>query len=125
MKSYSKIIPIEIYRRGVLVFIGDKEECARNLQKHKIKEDCVNAVRDYDMDGTLAYTMEIGSDVLVYMKKKQPMDIIVHELSHAVFKILKIVGIDPTECEEAYAYLIDYLYKKVSEWISDVPSDAL
>jgi hypothetical protein len=39
----------------------------------------------------------------------------IHELSHVTFSILEHVGINAIESEEAFCYLIQYLYEKLFE----------
>lgn len=122
-KNYSKVIPIDLYKRGLLIFIGDKNECVKLLKRDKISEESVKQVKEFDMTGTTAVTFCIDGDVLIYMENKKPIEVLVHELSHVAFMVLRIVGIDPTQSEEAYAYLLGYLYEKAALWFNDVPCD--
>lgn len=122
MKNYSKIIPIDLYARGVIICIGTKDFCVRQLRRKKVSEEYIKEVAEYDMGEVpaTAVTFRIGGDVLIYMESPQPMDTLIHELSHAAFRILEIVGIDPIQSEEAYAYLLGYLYFKAADWFNGV-----
>lgn len=118
-KNYSKIIPIDLYRRGVFIFIGEKDDFFKDKNAKRFLTDEVRqTLDDIDFSKTAAVTLRTGTDAIIYAPSKPYEDEFVHELSHATFYILKLVDIDPTICEEAYAYLLEYLYYKAMLWFN-------
>lgn len=107
-----QIIPIDLYKRGVVILqdscIGD---ICKWLDKHNAT-DITQSVREEDWDTANAVTYSDGLDVYIISPKQIATKTLAHELTHATFKILKIVGINPVQEEEAYAYLYEYLYDK-------------
>lgn len=119
------VIPVDIYRRGVLVFFGPKEDFlhfveSRDADNYEGIARCVN-----DDDGaTLAQTIKTTTDVYIFAEQAPGMAAIVHESAHATMGILKIVGISPSE-EEAFAYLQEYICQQIFDWLNlscDAPS---
>lgn len=103
-----QIIPIDLYRRGVVILQGSEEELEKWLREHDAKQLGL-AVTNTDWDNTKAITFDDDSDIYVCSVEPMELTTLCHELSHATLRILKIVGIDPIEAEEAYAYLFEYL----------------
>lgn len=124
MKAKHLIIPLDIYKRGVLVFIGSNEELMAYIGK-KDAGNLLGVTQFLDDDPTtLAQTIKTPTDAIIHARK-MPSSILtfVHEADHAAFGIMQIVGIDPHD-EEAHAYMQEYILKKIFEWLdfsSDIP----
>lgn len=107
-----QIINIDIYKRGVAILqdgcVGD---ICKWLEEHNATE-IAQSVREEDWDMTNAVTFSDGLDVYIISPKQIVAKTLAHELTHATFKVLKIVGINPVQEEEAFAYLYEYLYDK-------------
>lgn len=117
MKSYSKIIPIDLYKRGVMIFFGSKEDLYKKAGAI-ITPDIRQSLEECDFNHTQAVTIRTETDAIIYAPQRPYDEIIAHEICHATFQILRIVDIDPTECEEAYTYLFEYLYYKIFLWLN-------
>lgn len=107
-----QIINIDIYKRSIVILqdgcVGD---ICKWLEEHN-STDVAQSVREEDWDTANAVTFSDGLDVYIISPKQIADKTLVHELTHATFKVLKIVGINPVQEEEAFAYLYEYLYDK-------------
>jgi len=97
----------------VVILQGSEDEIEDWLRRHDAR-NLVSTVMDADWNSTLSITFDDGSDVYICAVKPMDLATVCHELSHATLKVLKIVGIDPAEAEEAYAYLFEYLISRVT-----------
>lgn len=121
-KKYGKgaylMIPIDIYRRGVLVFFGPKDDFLRFVKSKDAGNSDLVAQRVNDDDGsTLAQCITTSTDAYIYAEESPGIACIVHESAHAAMGILKIVGISPSE-EEAFAYLQEYICQHIFDWLN-------
>lgn len=108
-----QIINVDIYGRSVVILQdGCRGEISRWLEGHGAFE-IIKTLREEDWGVTNAVTLSDGLDVYIISPNLIEDRTIVHELTHATFKILKIVGINPMNEEEAFAYLYEYLYNQV------------
>ena len=107
------IIPVDLYRRGVAILQGSEDELEKWFCKHNVK-NLYSYVTETDWEISKAITFDDGSDIFICSVEPMKLTTLCHELSHATLKILKIVGIDPIEAEEAYAYLFEYLLDKAT-----------
>lgn len=107
-----QIINIDIYKRSVVILqdgcIGD---ICKWLEEHNAT-NIAQSVREEDWETANAVTYSDGLDVCIISPKQIVAQTLAHELTHATFKILKIVGINPVQAEEAFAYLYEYLFDK-------------
>lgn len=107
-----QIINIDIYKRSIVILqdgcVGD---ICKWLEEHNAT-DIAQSVREEDWDTTNAVTFSDGLDVYIIFPKQIAAKTLAHDLTHATFKVLKIVGINPVQEEEAFAYLYEYLYDK-------------
>ena len=118
------IIPIDIYRRGVLVFFGSNEELM-NFIKKNAPSDLIGVTTCLDDDETtVAHTIGTSTDAIIHaIKKPSSILTLIHEADHAAFRIMKIVGVETSD-EEAHAYLQEFICQKMFEWLNfscDVP----
>lgn len=115
------VIPCDIYRRGAIVFFGDKKRLIEIL-KEEDSEDFIETVYQCATEDVLqdskAITIPFDTgDVCIYAESKPDIPTIVHETAHAAQKIMKKVGADLSD-EEAFAYLQEYIFAQVYEWIT-------
>lgn len=116
-----QIINLDIYRRSVVILqdgcIGEFEQW---LKDHD-NEDFIPTLRGIDWERTGAVTLSDDLDIYVISPNTMSFTVLCHELSHVTLRVLRIIGIDPVEAEEAYAYLFEYLISQVTV-SDDVPS---
>lgn len=122
----SKLIPVDIYRRDVLLVVNYshkelEEELLKYLSKGEVKRT-MKECRGIQEDGAITIQSSTGG-VLVYMPQylgdEDSIGTIAHELLHATSFILDEAGISfSTQTQEAYAYLIGYLAKEVTKGLN-------
>ena len=72
-------------------------------------------------DGTLGQTLIIGnfndgSEVILIWTKKKQMDILIHEIFHAVVHALRRRGLPLSKKSgEAYSYLMEFLAREITK----------
>lgn len=116
-----QIINVDIYRRSVVILQGLEEELEEWFVKHDLKH-LSSAVTGTDWNNTRAITFDDDSDIYICAVNSMELSVLCHELSHATLRILRIVGIDPINAEEAYAYLFEFLITQVSPSLGDARS---
>lgn len=115
-------IPVDIYRRSILVCINESnEEVKRILLESDYSEEKSNEVSEYWPDGIGAFTHVFDSRNC-FMRFKilnvDPKfhDQVAHEIFHCAAAILDHMGIKlGSKPEEAYAYLIGYITRQFYE----------
>lgn len=112
----TQLINIDIYRRCVVIFQCYTEtEIAGWMQQHNADPDfLLRQIEDVDWDSTCAIMASDNVDMYILSKEPMTLPTLCHELSHAALRLLKTIGIDPIEAEEAYAYLYEYLIAQVT-----------
>ncbi len=129
MKTTEITLPISCdpYRRGVLVHIGTLAGMQKFIEENygfpeSTLRDAINSCREAVDEGDgLGCTVRIDTDVLVYwpraVKTMSDYIMLCHELDHAAFFILDMVGINPSviEAQEAHTYLQEHLQFAVAE----------
>lgn len=118
-----KLIPIDIYKRGILIWFGKKEELLRYIKKrHPMYYDDVNDI--VNTEDYLAITGMVKQDILIYSEEVPELPIVIHEICHAAMMLLEKVGIEASDGNgEPYAYLVEYVCRKVLEWLNVSPCD--
>lgn len=111
------IIRVDIYNRDVVVHIGKLKPLRKYLRKF-MSEETIREVMDLLSCCSLGKTLEIEkSGIIVYMPEYSDIPkyraVLIHELFHASYMILKKAGIDCTDySDEAYAYLLQFLTER-------------
>lgn len=115
MSNYKvKQFPIEIIKRGVLVFLGEEGDLLKYIKKHfpsylqEVKE-VLQEVYDYS-----ALTIKLSGDAIIYSKDIILPGTLVHEIGHVAKHLLKCVDI---EDEEMYCYTEEYLFEQIMSWL--------
>ena len=122
----SKKFPIDIFKHGIKVVIGTKEELISVAKKDRIYDEIKDDIDTVHNSFMVTFMLSSG-DSLIYSKDyKNDIEyasVVAHEIIHAVSHILRNVGIAHTaETEEVYAYTIEDLAKRILTWlISEFP----
>ena len=124
MKPQQFQIPVDIFKRNILVCINEpNEEIERILVESGHDETEAKKAAGYDSDSIGAYAWIFENrNALIRLKgeKVDPIfhDCVAHEIAHVAFAILDYVGIKlGSKSEEAYAYLIGYITREFYEKI--------
>lgn len=101
---------------NILVICGGKFEAALDQF-----EEWIGAKTEEDRtepDSTIAYTLdasEVCGHVLIWFRELRPKaSTVVHEAVHAAHKILDYRG---SSCEEALAYLVQFIFEDIQKAI--------
>lgn len=120
----TEIFPIDIFKHGIRVVIGNEEDLLSVAECEGWRDEAVkimDGVKDY-MGLTLR--LESGDSAILLSDmdgESISTPVVVHELIHAVSHILRNVGIEYSlDSEEVYAYVMEDLTEKVTNWISNL-----
>ena len=117
-------IPISIYRTKLKVFFGSVKDCCKAMKKDGVPDYYIEEWGKHASYYNGMYYEEDEHDYRLLWLDKIPVSVddygsLVHELSHAVFHILDDKGLKHTnESDEAYAYLIGYLYSEIDVYLA-------
>lgn len=122
MKGYSKIIPIDLYCRDILFVFGDKEYLKKSVRRYHNQEQ-TEKICDFEVTanskGRAIYSEEHNAFVVWYPQlptTAEDFGFFSHEIFHAAHALMISIGANLSDdSEEAYAYLIGYLTKRVLE----------
>lgn len=122
----TEIIRVDIYNRDVIVHCGKMKPLRKYLSKF-LSRDAVDEICEHLKDCSLGMTVQIADGgILVYMPHEpvnaKGLGVLVHELFHAAYFIMRKAGIDCNDStDEAYAYLIEFLVEKAFSSLSVSP----
>lgn len=114
----TKIIPIEIYSRDVMVHFGSRKKLRKELSKHFTKDDA-DSISENFAEVSLGKTVILSGGQLILFMPQPPKSIadyavLQHEIFHVAFFVLEKAGIILNDtCDEAYSYLIQFLTKRI------------
>lgn len=114
----TKIIPIEIYSRDVMVHFGSRKKLRRELAKYFSKDEAGN-IADNFADVSRGKTSVLSGGQIILFLPRQPKSltdyaVLQHEIFHVAFFVLEKAGIVLNDtCDEAYSYLIQFLTKRI------------
>lgn len=119
-KAKWKYIRADVYRRGITIFIGSREELNKFVEKaFKGMPKFIEDVKESDGSHSLGTTwVEEGGQSLIWIPKfpKTPTQIgnLSHEILHATFALLDYVGVEYRYDgpNEPYTYLQEYFLVK-------------
>lgn len=118
------IIPLDIFKRGVLVFIGHPQELLDFIKK-KDPTHLLDVAQQIDEnERTLAQVIRTGYDAIIYAREMPNVMTLIHEAYHATVAVYEIIGVVPSD-EEAYAYLLEYICHEIFRWLNipfDIPN---
>ena len=116
----SKVIALDIFKRGVLVFVGTKQELINSIDID-LQEQIKDSLDDYD-NNTIAMTIETDTDAIIFCEQPITVETLLHECVHAARIILEKINAYPTDNDEVYAYLVEYLFKQAKNITCEVVS---
>jgi hypothetical protein len=118
-----KTVPIDMLKRGVMEFIGSKEDLFKALDEQfngyaevikKVMEEDNIEPENY----ALGYTFKVLPDALIWLPKEERLGVSVHEIGHSIFHIFKQVEIPITDdTEELFCYMLEYLFEQFYGWL--------
>ena len=123
MKAYTKIIPIEVYSRDILFHFGDVPSFRKAVRRYHTKEqtDAIFERLEFN-DNSAGKTIYDNKEnaFIVWMpylpQTLYDMQFLTHEIFHATRLLMRGIDIPLSDdSEEAYAYLIGYITKRVFE----------
>lgn len=121
----TKVIQIPIYNGTLQVLFGDISEVKNTLiEEYKVGNyeagEMVKAI-----EGSNAAVMFDNKELFLWVNKIptsiEDYGFLIHELQHATFRFLDNRGMSHTiESDEAYSYLIGYLFCEIDMWITEL-----
>lgn len=122
-----KVIPIDVYKRDITVFIGTHDEFKEWVASYNVPtnwEQLIESIIYSDDDnaaGSYWYNNKNGNGIIelpVHPQSKEDIGVAAHECLHCVMHILSYVNIPciPNEANETYTYLLEHLLVKVLDY---------
>ena len=112
-------LPGSMFDIDVKVLVTDDTSFAVNYVKENL--DSTVTAKDFDSRATTFPTQD-GKPVIIWMPYKSHIDVINHELFHAVVSIMKWAGVPLNDStEEIYAYQMQYLSNQLDNQINIKP----
>ncbi len=116
----TKIIDIEIYETDVMVCVGGADELRAELGIYDIaQEEKEHIVSEAESSVAVTSMLQCGSVVMAFqpgLSREYFIGAVAHEAFHAACMIMEKIGVSFTGYhDEAYAYLIQLLTKKICE----------
>lgn len=114
-------IPVDIYKRGITVFIGSHKEFKSWVRDYyKNDEDYQNLIDyvcnndTYNTLGVFWYNGSTGDGIIElprFPKSAKEIAVAAHEVLHAVFHILDYCGVNYSKESggESHTYLLEYM----------------
>lgn len=116
-----KKLNIPLYECDVVLIVGPRPSVLQWAKKNVAEDQCdgiIQMVKNSESStlpqGT-CFPMKSGASI-IWLPENYLMHTFVHEISHAAYNVLKAKGIRLCdETDEVYAYLVEYIYKKLTE----------
>ena len=113
-----KIIPIEVFCTDVLVSINQSDDQLYDCLCHRFTREQFNLAFDDWKSDARTVTHSDGFVIVRFRNKikkdAESIGLVAHEAYHASYSVLNRIGIQlGFETEEVYAYLIQFLVKKI------------
>lgn len=118
MKQNYKIVSVDVFNRGVLVFIGSQQQLLDCLTREypSYKEEVEQGFEEEERRGD-AWTIKLADDALIWADHFVEEKTIVHEIVHTAKHLLNLVDVDN---EEVLCYTVEYLYGKIMPWYRSI-----
>lgn len=120
------VVEIELYSTDLLVVIGDVDGAIKWLENKNVSEDDIEFVKSSCVPYSQGTTGLLSNNAFFIRLLYSPTTpeykgILVHEVFHATSMLLRSRGMSLVkESEEAYAYLLEFIYKKIVEKIEEL-----
>lgn len=113
-----KIIPIEVFCTDIIVSINQSDDQLYDCLCHRFTREQFNLAFDDWKSDARTVTHSDGFVIVRFRNKikkdAESIGLVAHEAYHASYSVLNRIGIQPGfETEEVYAYLIQFLAKKI------------
>lgn len=124
MKTF--LIEIDIYHTDIAVNFGDVDELINWMGKHNVTDKEIEIFEDSLTSNLKGITMNLECGTIVLFIKDLPetpkyKDFLAHEIFHAACMIMQNKGITlDTSSEEAFAYLIGNITRKIHEKLDKI-----
>lgn len=116
--KHTLAIPVEIFKRGVLIFFGSPSGLRDAVSKY-YPDKAAQKVYDDVKAETLAYqamTIKTLPDPIIYAKKPIEISVLIHEIVHCATYILEQID---CQDDETRAYLTEYLYSQSYKFVEE------
>lgn len=120
------IVEIELYSTDLLVVIGDVDGAIKWLENKNVSDDDIEFVKSSCVPWSQGTTGLLSNNAFFIRLLHPPTTpeykaILVHEVFHAASMLLRNRGMSLVkESEEAYAYLIEFIYRKIVEKVEEL-----
>lgn len=120
------IIEIELYSTDLLVVIGDIDGAIKWLENKNVSDDDIEFVKSSCDTGSQGTTGLLSNNALFIRLLQSPTTteykaILAHEVFHAASMLLRSRGMSLVkESEEAYAYLIEFIHRKIVDNVEEL-----
>lgn len=121
-----KVIPIDLYKRDITVFIGKHDEFKEWVTSYKVPsnwEQLIESIIESKDDAIASYWYNRlnGNGIIElpwHPEKKEEIGVTAHECLHCAIHTLSYVNIPciPHEANESYTYLLEYLLVQVLDY---------
>lgn len=120
------IVEVDLYKVDVMVVVGDIEGAIEWLENKNVSEDDIEFVKSSCETGSQGTTGLLSNNALFIRLLHSPTTpeykgILAHEVFHATSILLRSRGMSLVkESEEAYVYLLEFIYRKIVEKIEEL-----
>lgn len=118
------IVEVDLYKVDVMVVGGDIEGAIEWLSNKNVTDSDIESIKSNSNDQGNVLLLSNNAIYLHVMDREKTnfwTSVLVHEVFHAASFLLKSKGIELDESsEEAYAYLIEFIYYKIMEQLDEL-----
>ena len=119
------IVEVDLYKVDVMVVVvGDIEGAIEWLSNKNVTDSDIESIKSNSNDQGNVLLLSNNAIYLHVMDREKTnfwTSVLVHEVFHAASFLLKSKGIELDESsEEAYAYLIEFIYYKIMEQLDEL-----
>ncbi|AXF52150.1 MAG: hypothetical protein [crAssphage sp. isolate ctcc615] len=121
-----KIIPIDLYKRDITVFVGSHDEFKEWVASYNVPaswEQLIESIvlSEDDAVASYWYNRNNGNGIIelpCHPKSKEEIGVAAHECLHCVMHTLSYINIPciPHEANEAYTYLLEHILVNVLDY---------
>lgn len=113
-KSVIKIIKTDVIPYDIMIASNVSiDKLITRLGKYNLilPDESIESIKN----GAIAHTIQLtNKGVVIYLPSLVSMGVIAHEVFHAVWMILRTMGVEPSEeSNEIYAYLIEFYTNEI------------
>lgn len=118
------IVEVDLYKVDVLVVVGDIGGAIEWLSNKNVTDSDIESIKSNSNDQGNVLLLS-NNAIYLHVRDREKTNfwtsVLVHEVFHAASFLLKSKGIELDESsEEAYAYLIEFIYYKIMEQLDEL-----